>query len=206
MGKAKAGSNLEKSWNTGTQSGATGIDPATQAYIDQIRQAAGAAGGAMPAGVTSGYNALTGNADAAKQFMNPYQAQVIDAMNKQFDRSGQMAQLGVNDAATQTGAFGGSRQGVASGVAASQNDLNRNTQVGNLLQSGFTDAMGRATNAVNLGMGGAGSPEAYRLAMLKQGFSGTPYGQTYKGTQGNTNTKVGTNLEAKLGLFPGLFG
>ena len=178
-----------KWWDTGTQSGSQGLDPQTQAWKDQLYRQALASGGAMPEGVTQGMDALLGKSGAVNQFMNPYQQQVIDQMNKQYGVGNEMAMRSVNDAATRSGAFGGSRHGIATGTALAENARNRDQQMAGLYAGGFESAMGRAGQAVNLGMGGAGSPEAWRYRQLL-GMQGTPYGQTYSGTTGRTSTSL----------------
>ena len=155
----------------------------------------------MPPAIQQGLDALLGKPGAVQQFMNPYQGQVIDAINKQYGIGNQMAERQVNDSATRAGAFGGSRQGIALGTAMAENTRNRDAQIAGLLNSGFESAMGRAGQAVNLGMGGAGSPEWWQMQQLRQGFAGLPYGQTYRGTGGTTRTGTGGTFE--WGGLPG---
>lgn len=122
-----------------------------------------------------GLGALTGQAGAQSQFMNPY----LSAMNPVFQQLREQSLSAVDDRATQAGAYGGSRQGVARGVALG--DV-ANTQAGFNYQ-GFQDAMNRAAQAANLGFGaiGAGAflPQQYQsgqLGLLQQAIG--PYGQT----------------------------
>lgn len=184
---ASGGKSSKKQWETQTQSGRQGPDAATQARLDEIWRAAQGAGG-QPPGVTQGMDALLGKPGAVQQFMNPYQEQVINALNAQYGVGNQMTMNAVNDVATRARAFGGSRHGIATGTALAENTRNRDQQMAGLLAGGFESAMGRAGQAVNLGMGGAGSPEWWRLEQLRRGFQGLPYGQTYSGTGGRTTT------------------
>jgi hypothetical protein len=203
-----------------TQNSQTGVDPTTMAWMKQMWDAAQAAGQAGPSGLTTGaadYNsglmgagqkglaALSGDKGALQGLMDPYQGQVIDAANAQWDRTNQQTTMGANDAATRAGAFGGARHGIMEGTALAANNMNRNSQIGGLLSSGFENAMGRAgglagmgfnaagANA-NLGMGGVGSPQQWMLQMLKQGYNG-PSGTTSSGakTAVGANTQVSTN-------------
>lgn len=202
-----------------SQSSQTGVDPTTMAYMQQIMDAAkgagaagpsplvtGAAGfntGAMTAG-NLGMGALSGNAADAATLMNPYQQQVIDATNKQWDVNDQHTINAVNDRATAAGAFGGSRAAVATGTALAQNNLNRNSAVSGLLNTGYDSTMNRAgtlaglgfagsqANA-NLGMGGVGSPQQWLLNMLNQGFRG-PTGTTSSGSQAGVQTSGGFKI------------
>lgn len=202
-----------------TTNSQTGVDPVTMAYMQEIMNAARAAGQAGPSPLTtgaSGYNtglmdagtkglaALGGDKAALGGLMDPYQSQVVDATNAQWNQADMRAQMGVNDAATKSLAFGGGRHGVAAGVTQGENNRNRTSQIGGLLSTGYNDAMGRAgqmagmgfagagANA-NLGMGGVGSPQQWLLQMLNQGFRG-PTGQTSSGATAGTQfgTTVGT--------------
>lgn len=178
-----------KSTENATQSGQSGPDAATQARVSEIYDTAKRAGGQIPESMQNALDFLSGKSDGS-QFQNPFQRQVIDATNAQWDRSGQMAQRGVNDAATRSGAFGGSRQGVAAGVAAGENERNRNSQISGLLQSGFQDSTQRALAAAGLG-GQIGNPDLFNLDILKKGFSGLPFGEQFSGRSGGSKTSVG---------------
>jgi len=202
----------------GGQTQTTTVDPATQAYVNQLRQTAlGYAGigqqGAqapdtrpswfqqfaprplqgnappLPQGITDaqnqfnqyaqggnlGFSALTGNAAAAQQFMNPYTA----TLDPYFAQQRALAVQGANDQATQMGAFGGDRSQIGAAVAGSQADQ---LQAAYRMQA-FNDAMQRAGYAANLGYGASAQaaflPQQYasgQLGLLQQGLG--PYGQT----------------------------
>lgn len=202
-----------------TQNAQSGVDAETAARQQAIwgtAQAAGAAGpsplatgagnyntGAMAAG-NLGMGALSGDAAAAQQLMNPYQQQVIGATNAQWDQNDQHTMNEVNDRATQAGAFGGSRHGIATGTALAQNNMNRNSAVSGLLSSGYDNTMSRAAQLAqmgagasdanaNLGMGGVGSPEQWKLDQLRKGYM----------QQGTTSSgaNAGVTAEAHGGFF-----
>lgn len=208
----KGGVETQKTTNNANNS----VDTQTRDYMTEIQNAARNAGLAGPSALTTGaagYNtglqtagnlglgALSGDPTAAGKLMNPYQQQVIDANNAQWQRVNQQTQNQIADRATQAGAFGGSRQGVATGTALSANNLAQASQNAGLLNSGFESAMQRAgglaglgfagagANA-NLGMGGVGSPNQWLLQMLNQGFRG-PTG----GTSGGAQTTTGGHTE-----------
>lgn len=188
----------------GKQKGTSQIDKGSIEYQNAIRAAAQGAGQAGPSPLVTdaagyytgaqtagnlGMGALSGDPSAAKQLMNPYQQQVVNATNAQWDQNDQQTMNAVNDRATQAGAFGGTRQGVATGVALGQNNLNRNSQIGSLLYGGFNDTMNRANTLAgygmqgaganaNLGMGGVGNPQQWLMEMLKQGYLGNYGGAT----------------------------
>jgi hypothetical protein len=200
--------------NNTNQSQTTGIDATSAGRTGSIWDATQqAANGGAPqlandaAGTYSGYqqggnlgfSALTGNQDAAKQFMNPYQSQVIDANNANLAKTEGQTINNVNDAATKAGAFGGSRHGVAEGVALSNDVMANQAQNANLLTQGYNTATNNATNAANLGFGaaganaqlgmqGVGDPALFKAQQLKAGYLG-PEGQTTTGSTAQTQTQ-----------------
>jgi hypothetical protein len=80
-----------------------GPDRATLDAMEQWRRMVGYG--------NTGYGALTGNADDVAKFMNPYDA----TMNPYWDQMRQSTLSAIGSRATMSGAFGGSRQGVAEG-------------------------------------------------------------------------------------------
>jgi hypothetical protein len=83
-------------------------------------------------------------AQGAQSMMSPYTQAVIDptmALGKQALQQN-LQQVGAN--ANQAGAFGGSRQGVQEGVAQSQAALGESNILGNLLNTGYGQALGVA--------------------------------------------------------------
>jgi len=172
------------------------VDPASQRHVEILRrQAMGYVppGAGLPPeilrameqygqyaqGGLLGLGALTGNADAFQQFQNPYQ----QTLNPVWNQIRQSSLAAVGDQATQAGAFGGSRQGVAEGVALGQVG---NAQAQQQYQS-FNDAMQRAMYTANLGMGagaaGAFLPQNFyagQLGLLNQGLGPVGSVQTEK--------------------------
>lgn len=207
-----------KTDNTGSQY----IDPITQGRMGEMWAAAQGAGmsgpsplvtgatgyntGLMTAGNT-GLNALAGNADSTKALMDPYQQQVINANNAQWQQTNANTMKQVNDAATSAGAFGGSRASVARGAALSGNNVAQQQQTAGLLSSGYQGAMDRASQLAqmgyagaganaNLGMGGVGNPQQWLMMMLNQAYKG-PMGQnTSQHTSGAT---AGTGMSGTYG-------
>lgn len=215
------------------------VDPRTQAYVDQLRQAAlgyagigggptgpaaasrprrfsyggrlidipGSGGGAATpySGATNlpqatidpalldalgdygsyadtGRMGLTALAGGSNPFLNPY----MDALTSSFDAIRSRSLSSIGDAAQLTGAFGGSRQGVAEGTALGE--IGR--EEGLARMSAFDTAQGRAAQAAGLGLAGlAGQGELARyiqeypqlfagrqLGLLNAGIG--PYGTT----------------------------
>lgn len=183
-------------WNAGVGAGNAGPGPL-------INGASGYNSGLMQAGAT-GAAALGGDAAATQALMNPYQSQVIDANNTQFAKTQAQSINATDDAATKAGAFGGSRHGVAEGVALGNNAMAHDAQNANLLQSGYNDTMNRAGQAAQMGFAGAGAnsqlgfagvgnPDLWRLQMMRQGFVG-PTGQQSSGASAGTQAQAGFSL------------
>lgn len=191
----------------GTQTVTQTLDPATQKMQQQVydaaRQAAVAPPGVNPytmqaAGIyqnaanfgMGGFNALAGDPAAIAKLMNPYQQEVVDATRAQYGTLMSDITNHINDEATQAGAFGGSRHGVAEGVALGNLGQAEAQTLAGLNYQGYTDAMQQAAQLANFGMGATGQmaqlgdyirsldPSLQRLAILKQGMDGTPYGST----------------------------
>jgi len=76
--------------------------------------------------------------DAYKQFMSPYQQDVIDATLTQFDKQAAQRRLGIGQLAAQTGNLGGGREGVMQAEYQSQSDLDRAQLLAQLNQQMFT--------------------------------------------------------------------
>ncbi len=119
----------------------------------------------------TGMQALAGDPNASKQMMNPFEQQVVDRVTGDYGRLNAQAQMGINDQATKSGAFGGSRHGVASGVASGEIARGLGDQIAGLRNQGFTDAMGRAQGLANLGLGG------YQQAQNALGYQSDLLGQ-----------------------------
>ena len=89
---------------------------------------------------------LTGP-DAYKQFMSPYQQQVIDATMKSFDKkaAGDLSQMGLM--AAQSGNLGGGREGVMRSEYQTQSNLDRAALEAQLRQQNFQQAGQQAQTA-----------------------------------------------------------
>ena len=86
--------------------------------------------------------------DAYKDFMSPYQQQVMDATLSEFDRQQTIGQVGLRDQAIQAGAYGGGREGVMQAEYMNQGAVNRAQLQAQLLNQGFQQA--QAARAADL--------------------------------------------------------
>ena len=113
----------------------TGIDTSKFApqVADQVKLQTDAAAAAGDLGTLVG-------PDAYKQFMSPYQQEVIDTTLAEFDRQQAIANTALRDRAIQAGAFGGGREGVMAAEAARGAATNRANLQAQLLAQGFQQA------------------------------------------------------------------
>lgn len=158
------------------------VDPATAAYVQQVRgMAMGGMGGPQqytglyrPQPQTAGFLG-TDPGQLAEQYMNPYQSQVIDATRGEYDHLRDQASMATDQAATQAGAFGGSRHGIAEGARLGEIDRAQGAQISGLLQSGYNNALQFGQNEQQM-----------RLALMNMGMG--PLGMT-----SNTSEKGSAN-------------
>ena len=107
--------------------------------------------------------------DAYKDFMSPYQQQVMDATLSEFDRQQTIGQVGLRDQAIQAGAYGGGREGVMQAEYMNQGGVNRAQLQAQLLNQGFQQAQAAAAQdlAARQGLGGYQS----QLGQQQQAFT-----------------------------------
>ena len=128
-------SAVDKLGKGAVPAGFTGID--TTAYDPKVAQQVKLQTDAAARAAELG--ALTGP-DAYKQFMSPYQKEVIDTTLAEFDRQQAIQQTGLRDQAIRAGAYGGGREGVMAAEAARGADANRAQLQAQLLAQGFQQA------------------------------------------------------------------
>ena len=93
--------------------------------------------------------------DAYKDFMSPYQQEVIDTTLSEFDRQQTIADTARRDQAIQAGAYGGGREGVLAAEAARGAAQSRAGLQAQLLAQGFQQAQAAAAQdlAARQGLG-----------------------------------------------------
>ena len=138
-----------------------GLDPLQQQMIGLTGQNVGATNpafaqaGQTAAGV-AGYqpgNFLQGNVGA---YMNPYIQNVEQAALGNMDQAYKQTLNTIGDRAINAGAFGGSRQGVAEGVAASETARQMGDLSAQLRAQGFQQASGMMQSDMDRAMQGQG--------------------------------------------------
>jgi len=111
--------------------------------------------------------------DAYKQFMSPYQQQVIDATMTSFDKQAAMQRRGISDRALQAGAYGGARHGIAGSEYDAASDMNRALMESQMLQQGYGQAQQGAQTAYGQQMNLAGQvPGMYQADIATLGTVG----------------------------------
>jgi hypothetical protein len=75
-----------------------------------------------------------------QDYMSPYQQQVIDTTLAEFDKQAQIGKFGLGKSASDAGAFGGARHGIAQSEYQLGSDANRAAIQARLLQGGFGQA------------------------------------------------------------------
>ena len=111
-----------------------GLDPLQEEAIKKLQAGIGSYEPYIQAA-----EAATGP-DAYKQYMSPYQKDVINATLQEFDIQAQKGIPGIAQNAIQGGAFGGSRQGVAEAEFGAASNRNRAAMQAQLLAQGFGQA------------------------------------------------------------------
>jgi len=154
---------------------------ANMAPAQQLGQGTTLAGGAGLGGLGVANQATVGGfQNQVGGYMNPYIQQAlapqIAEANRQYDITGTKQQ----GAATQAGAFGGSREA----IMAAENERNRNMGIQNIVGQGYNTAFNQAQNQYNQNLGN--QLQGYGLAGQAAGQLGQ-LGQTQYGQQMGIN-------------------
>lgn len=208
----------------GSTTSTTMPDAQTQAYGQQVWDAANQAGASPGAPVNPltgeavagfqgmqragnlGLGAMSGDPAAMQKFMDPYQSGVIDQLNNQYGMQRAQTSSDINAQATAAHAFGGSRHGVAEGMALGELGRAQGQQVAGLLDTGFNNGMNRAGQMANLGFGASGAlggmgeymrnvdmqndPAMRKYMALSSAFGMMPHGSTTTGTSQNGSNPI----------------
>ena len=135
---------LDKLGKGAVPTGYAGLD--TSKYAPQVADRTALQTAAYDAALDqagTGITSLVGP-DAYKDFMSPYQQQVMDATLSEFDRQQTIGGLGLRDKAIQSGAYGGGREGIMQAEYMNQGAMNRAQLQAQLLNQGFQQAQAAA--------------------------------------------------------------
>ena len=122
---------------------------------------------------------------AYKDYMSPFQQDVIDATLEDFDIQAQKGIGSFRDAAVQAGAFGGARQGIAEAEFKSASDRNRAALQAQLMQQGFQQAnqlMGQDISRLT-GLGSLGQQQKQNELLAQQQLAQQKLTQQLKGAE-----------------------
>lgn len=150
----------------GAYGGAINADPMTQAASAQKGALAGTASGMMyqPQQVQAGQLATTD----ISQYQNPYTQQVIDTSMQDLERQRLMQQNQIGAQATQAGAFGGSREGVAQALSNEAFARQGAQMASGLRQAGFNTAQQMAQTDIANRFSAATANQAAGLSGAQQ--------------------------------------
>lgn len=172
-------------------------NPMGQGGQNVFNQAAGAYGSALSGTQQAGMG------PNINQFMNPYNQEVIDRSMGDIGRAQQIAMNQLGTQASQAGAFGGSRQGVAEALTNEGFIKQMADTAAGLRQQGFGQALGAAQNQQNIGLQAAG-----QMGNLAQ--TGFGFGQSLANQQAQQGGMMqGLNqllIDAGRGQFGGFTG
>ena len=96
---------------------------------------------------------MTAGPDAYKDYMSPYQREVIDATTAALDREQQKGISALRQRAIQAGAFGGGREAAALGEFEAAGAIQRALAEAQLRQQGFQQAQGAAIQGLQAQQG-----------------------------------------------------
>ena len=96
---------------------------------------------------------MTAGPDAYKDYMSPYQREVIDATTAALDRDQQKGISALRQRAIQAGAFGGGREGAMLGEYQAAGDIQRALAEAQLRQQGFQQAQQAAISGLQAQQG-----------------------------------------------------
>jgi hypothetical protein len=179
----------------------------TRRATQQLEAAMGNAGGIEAAGsaaLEAGVGAL--GAQGYKDYMDPYQKDVIAATQDDLRRQGEMARTALAGQAARSGAFGSTREGVQRAILEGELLRNEANVLANLRSQGFNTAQQAALNRA--GMYGQLGTQAGALRSQQAGLQGQLAGQSAaQAFQAAQLGQAGTALQGQLaGQEAGLYG
>ena len=156
---------------TGLNPFVAGLDPLQTQAINLAQQGVGSYKDYLDAAKTNIANqaGLTG-ADAYKDFMSPYQQQIINASLDEFDSSRVGNRQAIQDAAVASGNFGGGREGAMLGQYDADTTAGRAGLLAQLNQGAFTQANQLAAQA--FGQQGQMAQNQFGLSNFGRGSMG----------------------------------
>jgi len=170
-----------------------------QDYLGAAQQQSGLAGLQSQAAQaqSTAQGALSGP-NAYKQFMSPYQQDVINASMREFDKQSAKGMSSIGQNAAMSGNLGGGREGVMRSEYQSDSDMKRAQLQAQLLNQGFSQAQGQANTA--FGQQGQLFNNQQNLFNNQQSLFGNQ-----QNLMAGANT-LGADQQRMASLVPGLYG
>ena len=138
--------------------------------------------------------------EAYKDYMSPYQEDVIKTTLQDYDIQAQKGLGSFRDAAVQAGAFGGARQGVAEAEYMAGSDRNRAALQAQMMQQGFQQAnqlLGADISRLT-GLGTLGQQQKQNLLTAQQQLAQQKLTQNLKGAE-----IFGAGVTGMIAGYPG---
>lgn len=133
-----------------------GMTPNQQQAGTMFQGASNVGQPALQAGVGAATGAANYQGTDVSKYMNPYTQDVIDSSLNDLNRARQMSIVGNQASATQAGAYGGSRHGVADSLT-NQDFLNTAASTSaNLRNTGYNNAQNQSNAVQNINLQGGG--------------------------------------------------
>lgn len=179
----------------------------TRRATQQLEAAMRGAGGIEEAGaqaLQAGVGAL--GAQGYRDYMNPFEKDVVAATQADLERQGQMARTALAGQAARSGSFGSTREGVQRAILEGELARNEANVLANLRSQGFNTAQQAALSRA--GMYGQLGTQAGALRAQQAGLQGQLAGQSaQQAFQGAQLGQAGTALMGQLaGQEAGLYG
>lgn len=126
------------------------------------------------------------------KYMSPYTQNVVDATAALIDQNNAAQMSGQTGNAIKSGSFGGDRAGIAAAVLAGQQGMARSKSLSDILQQGYTQALGTAQQQQGVNLA-ADQADLARKAQAAQSFAGLGQAATQSGiAAGEAQINAGT--------------
>jgi len=143
-------------------------------------------------------------------YMSPYQQQVIDTTLAEFDKQAAIGKHGLGTSASQAGAFGGARHGIAQSEYQLGSDANRSAIQAQLLQQGFGQGLAGQQQALGNISGMASLVPTLQAGMGQQfgqqGSMENQYAQALQNQMAQSNQMAMNYPMQRIGQAANIFG
>lgn len=196
--RAQQESQLRNTAETAQRS-ETGVDSESQDYVRAMRgNALSSLGGIKDENFAASAEDIT---DTAESFQNPYTEKVVDGIRGEYDYLRGKARVATAQGATNAGAYGGGRHGVAEGERLAALDRSQASDVGGALERGYNSALSLGADTAQRRANAPVAATMARQQMLAGGLG--PTGTSTSGTGTQTGMTSGTASDTSSGTTAG---